>query len=52
MTNMYIIETENGILKNINNKAILFDTQFEALNFIEDHNLKNALILMADEEDL
>ncbi len=52
MINMYIIETEDGVLKNNQNKVILFETQFEALNFIEEHNLKNAEVLMADEDDL
>lgn len=52
MTNLYIIETPKGIYKNDKGKAIIFETQFDALNFIEKHDLKEALVLMCEEEDL
>ena len=52
VTNLYIIETPKGIYKNDKGKAIIFETQFDALNFIEKHDLKEALVLMCEEEDL
>ncbi|MDV3429128.1 MAG: hypothetical protein LIR50_19220 [Bacillota bacterium] len=42
---MFIIETEQGIIKNLK-----FDTEFEALNYIEEHNLKNAIVRIDDGE--
>ena len=51
MANQYIVETEKGLIKNKKGKVIKFDTEFEALNFIDDHNLTNGIVRL-DEDSL
>lgn len=43
---VFIIENEKGILKNKEGKEIQFDTEADALNYIDFKNIKNAVVRM------
>ena len=43
---IFIIENEKGILKNVKGKKIQFDTEEDALNYIDFNNIKNAVVRM------
>ena len=48
---IFIIENEKGILKNKEGKEIQFETEADALNYIDEHNIKNAVVRMDYAED-
>lgn len=43
---VFIIENEKGVLKTSEGKEIQFDTEDDALNYIDSHNIKNAVVRM------
>lgn len=49
MANQYIVETEKGLIKNKKNEIIKFDTEFEALNFIDNHNLTDGIVRLGED---
>lgn len=51
MSNYYLIEYKEGLVKE-NNKLLLFETEFEALNYVDEHQLEEAIIRLADEDDI
>lgn len=47
----YLIEYKEGLVKE-NNKLLLFETEFEALNYIDEHHLEEATVMLTDEDDM
>ena len=51
MPNYYLIEYKEGLVKK-DNKLLLFETEFEALNYIDEYHLEEAIVRLADEDDM
>lgn len=49
--NYYLIEYKEGLVKE-NDKLLLFETEFEALNYIDEHLLEEARVMLTDEDDM
>lgn len=49
--NYYLIEYKEGLVKK-DNKLLLFENEFEALNYIDEHHLEEAVVRLADEDDV
>ena len=49
---IFIIEDEQGILKTTEGKEIQFDTEDDALNYIDLYNIKNAVVRMDYAEEM
>lgn len=51
MSNYYLIEYKEGLVKR-DNKLLLFETDFEALNYVDEYRLKESVVRLADEDDI
>lgn len=51
MSNYYLIEYKEGLVKR-DNKLLLFETEFEALNYVDKYRLEESVVRLADEDDV